>query len=352
MDDHGSHRAAGHGGHAQGHHGRDGRWRRVLGWLRPHTHDVTDQIDPALERSREGIAATKLTLAVLLATSALQLAVAIVSGSVALLADMVHNVADALTSVPLWIAFVLGRRLPNRRYPYGYRRAEDLVGVLIVLLIGVSAVVVGWHSVERFVEPTPLGHAGLVLAAGVVGIVGNEIAAVVRIRVGRRIGSAALMADGYHARTDTLASFGVVVAVVGTWLGAPILDPIVGLLITGLIVWILVQTARQVLRRLMDGVEPEVVPTMERLAAEVDGVDAVGWARARWVGHRLTGEIGITVDADLSVGAGHDVGEEVHHALLHALPHLETVTVHVNPAASDSRPDPHHRTRHHRSSES
>lgn len=334
--------------HPHAHEGSTGPWDRVLGWLVPHSHDVSDQIDSALERSTDGIRATKITLAVLVATSALQLVIAVISGSVALLADMVHNVADGLTSIPLWIAFVLGRRLPNRSYPYGYRRAEDLVGVFIVLMIAASAALVGWHSIERLIALEPIAHPGWVFGAGIVGVAGNELAAMVRIRVGRRIGSAALVADGYHARTDTLASFGVIVAVIATWLGAPIVDPLVGLVITGLIVWILAQTARQVVRRLMDGVEPEVIATMEQVAAGVDGVLAVGWARARWVGHRLNGDLAVTVDPDLTVAVGHDVSEEVHHALLHALPHLEEVTVHINPLHHDTTADPHHRTRHHR----
>lgn len=348
---HGHDDEAAHDGDGHAHAAAHGRgWRvRLLGWVRPHSHDPADQLDAALERSGQGIRATQLTLVVLVATSALQLGIGMLSGSVALLADVVHNVADALTSLPLWLAFVLGRRLPSRRYPYGYRRAEDLVGVLIVGVIAASAVVVGWQSVARLIDPDPLTHAGWVLVAGLVGMAGNELAAVIRIRVGRRIGSAALVADGYHARTDTLASLAVVVAVVGTWAGAPIVDPIAGLVITGLIAWVATQTGRRVLRRLMDGVEPEVIGTMEHVAGDVEGVLEVGWARARWGGHRLTGELAVTVDPDLTVAAGHAVSEEVHHALLHALPHLAEVTVHVNPrhtgAADDA--DPHHRTRHH-----
>lgn len=330
------------GGHA--HHG--GVRGRVLGWLRPHSHDVADQVDSALERSAAGIRATKVTLVVLVATSALQLVIAMVSGSVALLADMVHNIADGLTSVPLWIAFVLGRRPPSAGYPYGFRRAEDVVGVFIVATIAASVLVVGWESVSRLLDPEPMRHIGWVLVAGVVGVAGNEVAAIVRIRVGERIGSAALVADGFHARTDTLASVAVVVAAVGAWLGFGLLDPLVGLAITGLLAWMLVQTARQVFRRLMDGVDPDVVGAMREAAAAVPGVREVGWARARWVGHRLHGDLAVTVDPALTVAEGHDVSEEVHHALLHRLGHLEEVTVHVNPDQPDH--DPHHRTAHHR----
>ncbi|MFW5933669.1 MAG: cation diffusion facilitator family transporter, partial [Actinomycetota bacterium] len=217
-------------------HQRSGR---VRGLFARHDHGVAEQLDDALAGSALGIRTTKLTLAVLLATAVLQLAIALVSGSVALLADTVHNAADAMTSIPLWIAFVVGRRIHSRRYPYGLRRAEDLAGVFILLMIAASALWIGWESLTRLLEPTPMRHTGWVLAAGVVGVVGNEVAAIVRLRVGRRIGSVALVADGYHARTDTIASFGVIVAVIGTWLGLPLLDPVVGLVITALIVWIL-----------------------------------------------------------------------------------------------------------------
>jgi cation diffusion facilitator family transporter len=337
--------AVGDGSAAQPHAPR-GLRGRLRGWLRPHSHDSADHIDPAVERSTEGIRVTQITLVVLLGTSAVQLVIALASGSVALLADMIHNVADALTSIPLWIAFVLGRRAANRSYTYGYRRAEDIVGALIVLIIAASAFLIGWESVGSLLNPEPITHLWWVLGAGIVGAAGNELAAVIRIRVGRRIGSAALVADGYHARTDTMASVAVVVAVIGTWLGFPILDPIVGLVITALICWILVQTARQVLRRLMDGVDPAVIDAMEQAARSVDGVEGVGWARARWIGHRLGGELAVTVDQDLTVAEGHAVGEAVRHGLLHALPHLEDVTVHVNPCGHGGS-DPHEDVRHH-----
>jgi cation diffusion facilitator family transporter len=316
-----------------------GRGRRVLAeighWFRPHSHDLTNQIDPGLEGSSEGIRATKIALGLLLVTSLVQLVIVLFSGSVALLADMIHNVADGLTSIPLWIAFVLSRRAHTRSYSYGYRRSEDLAGLFIVLVIAASAVIVAWESVSRLVDPEPLTHLPWVLLAGVVGVVGNELAARIRIRTGRRIGSPALVADGYHARTDTMASFGVIIAVAGAWAGYPIVDPIVGLLIAVLIAWIAVETARSVFRRLMDAVDEPVVARIEEMLPEVDGVVGADWVRARWTGHRMLAEVAICVDPELTVREGHAIAERVHDAILGELPQMESVTVHVNPAHAD-----------------
>lgn len=334
-------------GHEHSHPHAGGLWGRVRRVLRPHSHDMVDQVDSALESSAMGIRATQISLALLLATAVAQLVIALVSGSVALFADLVHNVADALTSVPLWIAFVVGRRALSASYPYGYRRAEDLAGIFIVLMIAASLVLVGWESVHRLLDPEPMDRPGWVLLAGVIGVVGNEAVALYRIRIGRRIGSAALVADGYHARTDTVASFAVVVAVVGTWLGYPIVDPIVGLLICVVIAWILASTVQQAFRRLMDGVEPGVVPQIEGVAASVADVQAVDRVRARWMGHRMRADVSVTVDRDLTVAQGHEIGERVRHELLHHIRHLEDAYVHVNPCSHDGA-DPHDATLHHR----
>lgn len=326
--------------------GRSGRLAALRTLLRPHSHDLADQIDSAIQASAAGIAVTKLTLAILLGTAALQLVIALVSDSVSLLADTVHNVADALTSVPLWIAFVVGRRARTRRFPYGFRRTEDLAGIAIVAVIAVSVVVIAWESVARLLDPKPLEHLPWVLLAGVLGVAGNEAAAAARIRVGRRIGSAALVADGYHARADMLASLAVVLAVIGTWLGYPVVDAIVGLVIAGLILWILRATAARVLQRLMDGIDPDALDLVEDTAAAVDGVQAVTRARARWSGHRLEADLAVTVDRDLTVAQGHDVAEHVRHALLHRVPRLGDVHVHVDPC-DHAGGDAHAQTAHH-----
>ncbi len=186
-------------------------------------------MDDELEASAAGVRALKISLVVLAVTAALQLAVVVVSGSVALLADTVHNFADALTAVPLWVAFVVGRRAATRRYTYGYGRAEDLAGVFIVAMIALSAVVAGVESVRRLIDPQPVAYVGWVITAGVIGFLGNELVAVYRIRVGRRIGSAALVADGLHARADGFTSLAVVAGAIGVALGFPLADPVVGL---------------------------------------------------------------------------------------------------------------------------
>lgn len=335
--------AAGHGHDARERHGGKGR---LASWLRPHSHALGEHLDPALERSTEGIRATKVALGVLVATASVQLSIAVVSGSLSLLADTVHNVADGLTSVPLWIAFAVGRRAHTRSYPYGFRRAEDLAGVFVVFMIALSAVYIGWESVDRLLDPQPMTHLGWVALAGLVGVGGNELAALVRIRTGRRIGSAALVADGFHARADTMASVAVLVAVGGTWLGFPIVDPIVGLVICGLIVWIAKETAVQIFRRLMDGVDTAIVDRIETVSSTAPGVQAVDWVRARWSGHRLHADLAIAVDADLTVRQGHAVAEQAEHRLLHEIPQLERVQIHVHPRTGPDQ-DLHPATRHH-----
>lgn len=305
-----------------------------------HGHGHADSIDAALAASAEGVRALKISLLVLGVTALAQLAVVLVSGSTALLADTIHNFSDALTAVPLWIAFVLGRRAATRRYTYGYGRAEDLAGVFILAMIALSAVVAGYESIQRLVEPRPLENVGLVLAAGLIGFVGNEVVAVHRIRVGRRIGSAALVADGLHARTDGFTSLAVVGAALGVLAGFPLADPIVGLLITIAILVVLRGAAVNIYRRLMDAVDPGLVDTAEAAVRAVPGVVAVEELRLRWSGHRVRAEVGIAVDAGLGVVAGHDIATAVRHGLLHEVPKLVAATVHVGPALSGGSPHP------------
>ena len=318
----------------------------VLSVFKPHSHDAADSVDSALESSREGIRALKISLLVLGLTALAQLVVVLFTGSVALLADTIHNFSDALTAVPLWFAFVLARRAPTRRYTYGFGRAEDLAGVFIVAMIALSAVVAGWQSVDRLLNPQPLQYVGTVLAAGVLGFAGNEAVAVYRIRVGRRIGSAALVADGLHARTDGFTSLAVAAGALSVMAGFPKADPIVGLLITVAILVVLRGAARDIYRRLMDAVEPELVDEAERALASVPGVLAVESIRLRWVGHRVRAEVGLVVPHDLSVWDGHEVAVEAKHQLLHRISKLDDATVHVSPDAHDGH-DPHAPLAHH-----
>jgi len=314
--------------------------------FRPHSHDAADSLDTALEASERGLRAVKISFAALMVTGLLQVLAILVTGSVALLADTIHNFSDGLTAIPLFIAFRLSRRPPTRRYTYGYRRAEDLAGIFVLAMITLSAVIAAYEAIQRLIHPQPLTNIGWLFAAGLIGFAGNELVALYRIRIGRQIGSAALEADGYHARTDGFTSIAVSLGAVGAWLGFERADPIVGLAISIAIFAVLRGAARQVFHRLMDAVDPEIVDSIEHTAAHVDGVQRVGTVQARWVGHRLAASIAVVVDEDLSVREGHDVAEAVRHDLLHSVRHLDHIDVHVDPCGHHGG-DPHVGARHH-----
>ncbi|MGK3206934.1 cation diffusion facilitator family transporter [Amycolatopsis sp. MEPSY49] len=316
-------------GHGHGH----SRWR-------PHSHDSADRVDHALETSRRGLRTLTWSFAALFGTAVAQLVLVLVTGSVALLGDTIHNFADALTAVPLGIAFLLGRRAATRRYTYGLGRAEDLAGVVVVLVVAASAVLVGYESVVRLLDPQPVGHPWVVAAAGVIGFAGNELVARYRIKVGREIGSAALVADGVHARTDGFTSLAVVAGAAGVAFGFPAADPLVGLGITVAILFVLRDAAREVFRRLLDAVDPASVELAERAASEVDGVVEVRDMRMRWIGHHLRAELAVAVAADLTVTQAHTLAHEVEHRMVHAVPHLTAVVVHTEPAGSGATRTP------------
>ena len=346
--DHGHHIDAHNGEHDHEHDHEHSAG--IRGWLltliRPHSHDSADSIDSALEASGQGIRAVQISLAALMATALFQVILVVVTGSVALLADTIHNFSDALTSVPLWIAFVLGRRAATRSHTFGFRRAEDIAGLFIVAMIALSALLAAWESVNRLLNPQPISNIGLVMAAGVIGFAGNELVAMYRISVGKRIGSAALIADGYHARTDGFTSLAVVAGAIGVLLGFPQADPIVGLLITVAILFVLKDAVRQVFGRLMDAVDPTLVEMVEHTAAHVPRVEEVSGVRLRWIGHRLDAALHVTVDCDMSVSDGHRVGEEVRHALFHQIKGLDQAIVHVDPCGHHGE-DAHAATAHH-----
>ncbi|MBO0782767.1 MAG: cation transporter [Ktedonobacteraceae bacterium] len=306
-----------------------------------HSHSHVGTVDPALESSARGLWALKISLLGLGATALLQIIVFTISGSVGLLADTIHNASDALTAIPLGIAFLLSRRAANRRYTYGYGRAEDLAGVIIVLMILASALVAGYESLMKFLHPEPLRNVWWVVAAAFIGFFGNEAVAVFRIRVGREIGSAALVADGQHARVDGLTSLAVLVGALGSLLGFPLADPIIGLLITLAILFIVKDTALTMWHRLMDAVEPAITESLEQAATQVAGVQDVHNLRLRWIGHRLHSEMHITVDEDLPTRESHQIAEGVRHALLHIQPGLATITVHVDPCGHGLQADAH-----------
>ncbi|KND36032.1 cation diffusion facilitator family transporter [Streptomyces acidiscabies] len=343
------------GQHHQGHehpHGHEHAHPRPLRHrlahlLRPHSHETADKLDPALESSARGMRALWISLAILGATALTQAAVVAVSGSVALLGDTVHNAADALTAVPLGIAFMLGRRAATRRFTYGYGRAEDLAGIVIVLTIAASAAFAGWVALDRLLDPRPVDHVGAVAVAALAGFAGNEWVARYRIRVGREIGSAALVADGLHARTDGFTSLAVLLGAGGSALGRQLADPIVGLAITAAIVLVLRDAAREVFRRVMDAVDPALTDRAEAALREVRGVRDVGELRLRWIGHRLRAEVAVVVDGEATVREAHEIAVAAEHALLHAVPRLTAALVHADPAPQQGLADPHLGLAHH-----
>ncbi len=304
-----------------------------------HGH-VHGAVDPAVFDSDRGIWATKISLAALLVTAALQVAVVVVTGSVALLADTVHNFGDAATAIPLWIAFSLTRRSPSKRFSYGYGRAEDLAGLFIVGVILASAVFAGYQSVKGFFDPPVIEFLWALIGAGILGFIGNEAVALFRIKVGREIGSAALIADGYHARVDGLTSLAVVLGAIGVWLGYPLADPIAGLIITVAILKIMASAGKTVLSRLLDGVEPGVIDEVRQTAAQSPGVEAVSEVRVRWLGHRLRAEVNVAVLSHMTVAAGHRIAEDVQHEMLHRLKYLSSAIIHVDPMESSG--EDHH----------
>lgn len=287
--------------------------------------------DDALESSAAGIRAVAISLVALFATAILQLAVVVASGSVALAADTIHNFSDALTAVPLWIAFVLGRRTATKRFTYGFGRAEDLAGLFIVAMIALSALVAGYQAIRRLIDPVEIDHVGWVALAGLIGFVGNELVAMYRIRVGRRIGSAALVADGLHARTDGFTSLAVLLGAGGVALGFPLADPIVGLAIAVAILVVLGTAIREVFGRLLDSVDPALTEQAERTLATEPGVEAVRSVRMRWIGHRLHADAELDVDPTISLADAHRIAHDAEHRLGHAIPKLDTALVHAYP---------------------
>ncbi|RWK40955.1 cation diffusion facilitator family transporter [Mesorhizobium sp.] len=313
-----------HAAHSHGHHDH------VSG---SHSHGV---IDATIATTDRGIWAIKWSFVILAITAAMQMVVVALSGSVALLADTVHNIGDATTAIPLWIAFLLARRKPSPTFTYGLGRVEDLAGIIIVGIILFSAIVAGYQAIDRLINPRVVTHLGWLAAAGIVGFLGNEAVAVFRIRVGREINSAALIADGYHARTDGLTSLAVVLGAIGVWLGFELADPIVGLLITLAIFGIVWQSARSVLTRMLDGIDPDVIGDIHHAAAHVPAARIVE-AKARWIGHRLHADIAIAVEESLPVCEAKKITAALEHQLFEHMPALAAANIRLANAVSDHR---------------
>jgi cation diffusion facilitator family transporter len=312
----------------------------VLGWLKhtfAHSHDVHEKVDDAMESNERGIWALKISLFGLGATALFQVIIVVFSGSTALLADTIHNFGDAVTAIPLWLAFALQRRERSRKFTYGYGRTEDIAGIIIVGLIFFSACVAGYESIRKLIDPQPVTHLGWVAAAAIIGFIGNEAVAIFRIRVGKEIGSAALIADGQHSRVDGFTSLAVLIGAIGVWFGVPVLDPLIGLVITVAILFIVKDAARAVFLRVLDGVEPAILTKVERAPLHVEGVQGVHEVRARWLGHRVHADLHVTVDRRLSVAEAHAIMDQVQHELAEQVPAFGGATIHVCPC---SHPEP------------
>jgi cation diffusion facilitator family transporter len=307
-----------------------------------HTHGL---VDPMITTTGRGLWAIKWSFVALLITASLQLSVVVLSHSVALLADMIHNFGDAATAIPLGVAFAVARRPPSRRFTYGFGRAEDLAGLAVVLTILTSAVVAAYLAIERLLHPHEVSNLGALAAASIIGFLGNEGVATFRIKVGKEIGSAALIADGYHARTDGWTSLAVLVGALGVHFGYPMADPIIGLVITAAILGVVWQSVKAVFSRMLDGVEPAVIDEVRATSAGVAGVVAVTDVRARWIGHRLRAEVNVSVAPDMTVAVSHAIAKDVEHRLLHHLKFLSGAIIHMDPSTESGearhRPAPH-----------
>jgi cation diffusion facilitator family transporter len=326
-----------HGPEEHSHTHRSG----VLGWYQntfAHSHDMHDKVDDVMESSARGFWATKWALVSLGLTTIIQIVIFWASGSTALFADTVHNLGDGANSIPLLIAFWLQRRARSRTYTYGYGRSEDLAGLVILVSIAASAIVAGFESLRKLINPEPMDYLGWVAAAAIVGFIGNEAVAILQIRTGRQIGSAALVADGQHARIDGFTSLAVLIAVFGTLLGAPILDPIIGLLITVTILLILKDSSAAIFRRMLDGIEPEILSEVEHAPMHVEGVQGVANVRARWLGHKVQVDLDVLVDPDLSVDDGSAIAARVKEALADHVPAFGGAVIAIRPGAPGAFP--------------
>src|SRR6266700_3685244 len=332
-----------HDGHEQGEHSHEHDGHE-------HDHDLEEQeghsehghgghghehgrVDADLYGNRAGLRAVQISTAGMFIVAAIQFAIADIGGSAGLFADALHNLGDVLTTVALWIAFVIARRAANQRYTYGYHRTEDLAGIFIVLVIIASAVAGAVESILKLTSGAPPTQLPLSMAAAVVGFVGNEILAWYKMSVGNRINSVPLIADGQHSRIDGLTSLAAFIGLIGVALGFPLADPIAGLVITAVILTVVYSTTPSFLQRLLDAVDPRLIPSILTIASKVPGVEAVTDPRARWIGHTLHVTLNIEVDPELKLADAHAIAEEVRHRLVHEVKGLSEAIIHTDPSS-------------------
>jgi cation diffusion facilitator family transporter len=310
--------------HGKGKHEHGGKGRG-------HEHG---KVDADLYGNRAGLRAVQISTAGMLLVSAIQFAIAWIGGSAGLFADALHNFGDVFTTIALWIAFVISNRAANQRYTYGYYRAEDLAGIFIVLVIIASATASAVESMQKLTSGNIPTQIYLSMAAALVGVAGNELLAQYKVSVGKRIHSVSLIADGHHSRIDGLTSLAAFIGLLGVKLGFPKADPIAGIVITFVIVTVVFSTSRSVLQRLLDAVDPHVVPSIITIASAVPGVEQVTDVRARWVGHTLHVVMNIEVDAELTLLKAHAIAEEVRHQLFHEVNGISEVLIHTDPSSA------------------
>lgn len=309
-----------------------------------HGHEH-GKVDADLYGNRAGLRAVQIATAGMFIVAAIQFTIAGIGGSAGLFADALHNLGDVFTTIALWIAFVISSRTANQRYTYGYYRAEDLAGIFIVLVIIGSAVAGAVESILKLASGNVPSQIYWSMAAALIGVVGNELLAQYKIAVGKRINSVPLVADGQHSRIDGLTSLAAFLGLLGVKLGFPLADPIAGLLITVVIITVVYSTSRSVLQRLLDAVDPHIVPSIIESAKSIAGVEAVTDVRARWVGHTLHVVMNIEVNAELTLAKAHAIAEEVRHRLFHDIKGVSEVAIHTDPAGSDT--DYHEAMAHH-----
>jgi cation diffusion facilitator family transporter len=301
-----------------------------MGDIGKHRHSHSS-VDPSIVSTKKGIWAVKWSFIILMITFLIQVVIVVFTGSVALLADTIHNLGDAITAVPLGIAFLFALRKPSKRFTYGFGRVEDLAGVIIVLIILFSAIGAGYQAVDRIIHPLPIQNIWAVIVASIIGFIGNEGVALFRIRVGKEIGSAALVADGYHARIDGFTSLAVLFGAIGVIIGFPLADPIIGLLITLTILKIVWDSVKKVFIRLLDGVEPEYLDEIQHSLTHVRGIKEILNIKARWSGHQLMTEVYIRIDPTISVLEAHNILEEIEHEVMDHIKYISNVIVDIEP---------------------
>jgi cation diffusion facilitator family transporter len=280
-------------------------------------NDTTDR--KAANRA-VGVSAVGLAL-----TGVVELVIALFTGSVGLLSDALHNLSDVSTSAVVFLGFQFSRRVASERYPYGWDRAEDLAGLGVALVIWASAVFAGVESVHKLLSNQGTSHVGAGIATALVGILGNQVVARYKLRVGRRIQSATLISDAKHSWLDALSSAGALAGLVGVALGQRWADPVAGLVVTLFICHVGYEVTADVVRRLLDGVDDGVLVTAEHAATTVNGVGHAH-ARARWTGRTLRVEVEGWVNSDLTVASADRLGVEVAQAVHDAVPEARSVT--------------------------